>query len=152
MSTARQAFTMIELVFVIVIIGILASISIPKLAATRMDAKLAAKAQNIATAANEIASYALSRDGSDANLSHMSRAIHNMIATNDATDLGNYTVNVKVEEITDCIIVQITNVGSNTETLSLLYGNSTNSNCDRLRSLIDTAAYPILLHGTHIIY
>lgn len=34
----RQAFTMVELVFVIVVIGILSAIAIPKLAATRDDA------------------------------------------------------------------------------------------------------------------
>jgi len=34
----RQAFTMIELVFVIVVIGILSAIAIPKFAATRDDA------------------------------------------------------------------------------------------------------------------
>lgn len=38
MKTSRQAFTMIELVFVIVIIGILSAIAIPKLAVTRNDA------------------------------------------------------------------------------------------------------------------
>lgn len=34
----KKAFTMIELIFVIVIIGILASVAIPKLAASRVDA------------------------------------------------------------------------------------------------------------------
>lgn len=37
----KRAFTMIELVFVIVVIGILAAIAVPKLAATRDDAKIA---------------------------------------------------------------------------------------------------------------
>jgi len=35
----RNGFTMIELIFIIVIIGILASVAVPKLAATRDDAK-----------------------------------------------------------------------------------------------------------------
>jgi len=36
----RKAFTMIELIFVIVVIGILSAIAIPKFAATRGDAEL----------------------------------------------------------------------------------------------------------------
>lgn len=36
----KKAFTMIELVFVIVILGILASLAVPKLAATKTDAEV----------------------------------------------------------------------------------------------------------------
>ena len=41
MLNTKKAFSMIELIFVIVILGILASVAIPKLVATRTDAVLA---------------------------------------------------------------------------------------------------------------
>lgn len=44
-----RAFTMIELIFVIVVLGILAGVAIPKLTATRDDATLAAMRANLAT-------------------------------------------------------------------------------------------------------
>ncbi len=40
MTKSRVAFSMIELIFVIVVIGILAGIAIPKLASSRDDAKI----------------------------------------------------------------------------------------------------------------
>jgi len=40
MQKSKNAFTMIELVFVIVILGILSAIAIPKFAATRTDAQI----------------------------------------------------------------------------------------------------------------
>lgn len=48
---------MIELIFVIVILGILAAVAIPKLAATRDDAKVTALAANIATVYSDLGSY-----------------------------------------------------------------------------------------------
>ncbi len=48
MNKDRNAFTMIELVWVIVILGILAAVAIPKFAATRDDAHIAKARSTIA--------------------------------------------------------------------------------------------------------
>ena len=53
-QTNRSAFTMIELVFVIVVIGILSSIAIPRFAATRDDAVISRTIATIASARSAI--------------------------------------------------------------------------------------------------
>ncbi|MCI6344305.1 MAG: type II secretion system GspH family protein [Campylobacter sp.] len=53
----KKGFTMIELIFVIVILGILASVAIPRLAATREDAEISATVANLRTLVSDATAY-----------------------------------------------------------------------------------------------
>ena len=54
MKQSKKAFTMIELIFAIIIIGILASVAIPKLAATRDDAEITKARVTVASIRNAL--------------------------------------------------------------------------------------------------
>ncbi|MDD2838510.1 type II secretion system protein [Sulfuricurvum sp.] len=57
----KAGFTMIELVFVIVILGILASIAIPRMSATRLDAQITKGRSDVASVRSAIISERQSR-------------------------------------------------------------------------------------------
>ena len=61
LNTKKRAFTMIELVFVIVVLGILASIAVPKFAATRTDAEISKGRADISSIRSSIVTERQSR-------------------------------------------------------------------------------------------
>jgi len=154
MENLRSAFTMVELVFVVAAIAILAALSLPKLAATRDDAKMSRLAQNSMTGAFEIASYATARGETEKNLSLMSNAISLMIEQEEAVQPDPNTPQLDINwKSQPCLILRIENQGANTETLTITADdNNTDDGCKRLQSLIDMGQFPMLLRGTHISY
>ena len=97
----RTAFTMIELVFVIVILGILAAVAIPKFAATRDDAQIAKGRSDVAAIRSAIVSerqtrllkgesnYVAALDGIDGNLFNGPDATHRLLQYGIAPGTGN---------------------------------------------------------------
>jgi general secretion pathway protein G len=61
MKQDRKGFTMIELVFVIVVLGILAAVAIPKFSATRVDAQISKGRSDVASIRSAIVSERQSR-------------------------------------------------------------------------------------------
>jgi len=83
----KKSFTMVELIFVIVILGILAAVAIPKLAATRDDAQTAALLEQAQSAMREIISYYTSQGG-DINFSKLKSGKSSQIVLNELIHKG----------------------------------------------------------------
>lgn len=98
----RSAFTMIELIFVIVILGILAAVSVPKLAATRNDAKIAKEIMGASIALENLgATFTAKGDFVDYTVAQADSSVNCFVFTlQDATD-GNVTLAIAPES-TSC--------------------------------------------------
>nr|WP_321427669.1 prepilin-type N-terminal cleavage/methylation domain-containing protein [uncultured Campylobacter sp.] len=120
----KKGFTMIELIFVIVILGILASVAIPRLAGTREDAEISAAVANLRTLLGDAAShYVLKGTFTGSTWSEITSVPlkktdgNAMDATTAALGTGaapTATANLKVGDADNCIGFHLVNKNGNT--------------------------------------
>jgi len=140
---------MIELIFVIVILGILAAVAIPKFTATRDDAEVSRIARNIGTSMAEISSYAVSKGAANKDFLVMSNAMKSLKDTGNVTLSDNKAI-ILIDG-SACINVEVIKNTTNDDLL-ISFINSTNSKCINLQTAIDAEKYPIKLRGASVTY
>ena len=138
-ATNKRGFTMIELIFVIVILGILAAVALPKLSATRNDAIATTASQEAKTLIKDLGAYYTSQGDFNATLPNLTNVP--VVAKNFAGGLpaafnnGTGDVVYKVRDV-DCIGFSLTSSDGNvTVTAAPITAN--NAICDEVYSMLD---------------
>lgn len=162
----RSGFTMIELIFVIVILGILAAVAIPKLAATRDDAKISKMASSIQTVKTELMSQIVATgsipvaglgdttaDGWDdfSNVVLEMDAMTTPVVDDAADAISGTAIEFKTDNaagsgLEDCIVMEVNATDLQIRQIS----TSAGTQCTALKAMIP--AVTVAVRGSRVIY
>ena len=139
----KKGFTMIELIFVIVILGILASVAVPRLAGTKADAEESAAVANLRTLVSDLNTYYVAT-GDFPNTTTWSQITN--VPLKDATDKavgGTATAHLTVGNEKDCIGVNIVKGDDDTAHIKFAQNNTNkdDSVCKKVLASASIQAY-----------
>jgi general secretion pathway protein G len=147
----KKGFTMIELIFVIVILGILAAVAIPKMAATRDDAKVSSIATQVQAAISEIPQY-ITAKGVEANataLTTQSQVLNQLVSSGKATE--NTVANKKSVSIYGAGTSACITLETNSTNLEVKYSTAdTSAICNGIKGFVKEANYSVA--GSSVVY
>lgn len=129
----KGAFSLLELIFVIVILGIIASFAVPKFLDTKDRATASAIKRDVDTAINSIQAYYM--------LNQTINAISDAVTINVTNWILN--PNTKLSDKSGCLTLEIV-TSSNVKTLQLNLTTSTSSICTKLKDTgLETKTYEL---------
>ena len=139
----HQAFSMLELIFVIIVLGILATIAIPKLSATRGDAKAVSIKSDVKLATDSITAYYMAQG----NIDDISKAVtldnSRWTLTSNTNSTNNLAFIFKtVSNNKECLRMEIDDIDTTNKTFKIAIaknasGTSGNNDavCSKLRKI-----------------
>ncbi len=129
----KGAFSLLELIFVIVILGIIASFAVPKFLDTKDSATASTIKRDVDTAINSIQAYYM--------LNQTIGGMSDAISINTTNWILNS--NTKLSDKSGCLTLEIV-TSSNVKTLQLNLTTSTSSVCTKLRNTgLETKTYEL---------
>ena len=152
MLNSKNAFTLIELIFLIIIIAILGKIALPKLSATRDDAYIAQNTGYIVGIITEVSTFIITKNFIKNDLTEMSEILKMLeIQGRVIIDTSNQSVEIEIGEQENCLKINIVS-DATSEILKTSFSSSTNRVCKMVAESIDEKEYKIVLRGRRIRY
>ncbi len=145
----KLAFTMIELIFVIVLLGILSSIAIPKLSTTRDDAEVVKAAEEIRTLIGDLTAFYTGHGKFDkvntmTNITLVDSSFNKF--DSNLTTKAYYSNSARTEK---CIGLQVSNFGGD---LNISSEGTTSTLCKNLNNLLQESIKVHHFGGSRVIF